>query len=227
MSLPKNLNVFDTYWAKDLAKRYSLQCNVIDVPGQIMIQSSKISAELKQREPWSTALESQIYTYYDMLMAHCIGKIDEPVIIGDQLNFRRDVDPGSAWCLILDENSYFWPSRYCSIHPDKTIISNFFTRSSEIVYSFINDASVRDVTSDTGNGKITLVSSRQQIFGSQGFHKRGPSQRTISNINIPGLHETNSDWLQDTLGFHNRYFYLDINKFTNSVEEKSTVWSYV
>lgn len=227
MAFPGKLNQFDYYWAKDYCIKYSLKYNQIDIPGKTFANDLKLKDRNSSSNPWALGIENQIYTYYDLLLASVIQDIDEPVIIGDQLSFRRDEHPEGLWSFILDENSNFWPSRLMQLNPGKTIISDFFTRNSELLYSYLTDPIVQHILSEEKNGKITLVSSRQEIYGNHGFFKRGPSQRTVGCMNIPGLQETNSAFLQDRIGFQNRYLYLEAQKLAETLASETTIWSYV
>ena len=224
--LPKKLNLFDTYFAKQVSDLYSLKLYAIPISENTLLSSLNFNKRTSNLKPWSTALETQIYDYYELLMLEAIQNLSDPVILGEQLNVRRDIHPKAKWSFILNECSSFWPIRRMQRN-NSVIINNFFTFRSELLYSFLRDSTVENIISELGNGKLSLNSSRDTIFKRHDFSKYGRLPKTMGGSNIPRIMDLNNLYLQKELTFESRNFYFEIDKLLDHLENDTSAWKFI
>jgi hypothetical protein len=86
---------------------------------------------------------------------------------------------------------------------------------------------VTTITDGSTNGKISLNSSRNNIFKEAGFNKLSPFNLTPGYAKIPDAQEINSEILQTAMGFYNRKLYFNLNDFKNSLKYKEKTWDFV
>lgn len=179
-------------------------------------------------EPISNfAKQAQIYSYYETILASKIRTIPGRAIIADPVRIRRDVDPTGNWSLIIDEDRSLWPKRYTKLFPSKRIISDFFMSSPEILLSFLESESVRVVTNVPNNGKLTLNSSRNEIFNSEGFNKLDKLSSYDGHDMIPNINKTHSDNIEKMLGFQSRKFYINLEELKHALRHEERIWKFV
>lgn len=225
VSLPLQLNKFDVTVATNVCNKYSLSYNLINI-SESELGNDRIFNFTKENKDWSLVSEVQLYHYFDLLMGRVFNKLNDTIIIGNNLNFRRDVHPEAQWSFILDEGTDFWIKRYNEKY-NRKIIHDFFTRNSELLYSFITDFNTQSLFKNSTSGKISIISSRNLIYKNHQFVKDGPFNKTTSYTNIQNLTDSKNDLILNHLGFKNRFFYMDIDKLESSLKTENTIWKYV
>jgi hypothetical protein len=217
MEFPSDLNNHDTDWAKKICHNNNIEPLIIETTVSKNISDSLIK--------FGSAIQN--YSYYECLLASKIRTIPGRALIVDGLDIRRDVDPAGNWSYILDEGKSFWTKRYNALYPSKRIIDNFFTSSPEILLSFLELKEVAKITDNINNSKISLVSSRTNIFNNTGFLKPSPFNSTTGYVKIPDAQEINSELLQTTMGFYSRKLYFNLDELKNSLKYEQRTWDFV
>lgn len=215
IEFPYKLNVFDSYFAKESCKHAGI------VP-EIFNPDLKSISEL---ETVPLAEKYQLYSFFDVLLAKYAEELKTDVLIGDHLDFRRDVHPNAKWTMTLNEN--MWAGRFNSLN-DKKVVNNFFVRNTNIIRSFINNPKVQEVISNRVEGKISLNSSKKLIYGMEGFYKKSEANKTLSTLNIKKLEATANEKIEKTIGFYSsRNMYIEYQDLVNTLEEQEKVWKFV
>lgn len=169
----------------------------------------------------------QIYSYYESILASKVRLIPGRAVIADQLNVRRDVHPEGKWSFIVSEDQSFWSTRYNQLYPEKRVINNFFTSSPEILLSFLESEIVSEITDGSINGKLSLNSSKNKIFNSEGFTKENPYPVTIGTFAIPDVEANNSELAQTTMSYYSRDFYFELAELKRSLRTEDRIWKFV
>lgn len=221
LKFQQGLNNFDSNVALDQCKKYNLIPRVISVNFEEVIRSHMIL----------TASKYQTYSFIQMLHAYYIEQIKENILLVDKIDLRRDTNPTKEWSLVRNEDYNFWPERFNSLNDNK-IINNFFTHSSELMYSFLKLPVITDLMNMTVSGKISLNSLKHTIYQQGGYldlFENGVKKfvKTVSFEEIPGLHQKNSDIIEQHLKFRARQTYISYKDLIIALENKGIQCRYI
>lgn len=217
IELNSGQNEFDTSWAKKICASRKIEPLIIEAT--VFPNAPEILIDF--------GAATQIYSYYDLIVASKIRTIPGRALLLDNLEVRRDINPNGKWSFILDEGKYYWTKRYSSMFPNKRIIDRFFTSSPEILLSFLQLPEVEKITDGSVNGKISLNSSRNTIFNAAGFSKESPYLITPGSQKVPDAEERNSEIMEQKMGFYNRKFYFELDELKYSLMNKERMWDFV
>lgn len=221
LKFPINLNSFDSEVAIEQCKKYNLVPRVISVNFEEVIQNHMLN----------TARKYQTYSFMQMLHAYYIEQIKENVLIVDKIDLRRDANPSTEWSIIRSEDFNCWQDRFNTLNENK-IINNFFTHSSELMYSFLKTPVIHELMNTPVSGKISLNSLKHTIYEQNNFdnlvdHNNKKFIKTVSFEDIPGLHHRNSAVIEEHLRFRPRPIYISYADLIHALENKGIQCQYI
>lgn len=221
LKFPRGLNKFDSDVAVEQCKKYNLIPRVISVDFEDVIQNHM----------FEIATKYQTYSFVQMLHGYYVEQIKENVLLVDKIDLRRDANPSKEWSVVRNEDYNFWPDRFNTLNENK-IINNFFSHSSELIYSFLKSSPIQDVVNSATSGKISLNSLKHLIYHQGGFTDLFNDNakkfiKTVSYEEIPGLQQKKSDLLEQHLKFKPRQTYMSYNNIIRALENKGTKCQYI
>lgn len=221
LKLPIGLNAHDTDIALAECKKFNIVPRVINVALESFVKEHMMN----------TVNKYQTYSFFQTLQAYYISKLNENVLLVDKVDLRRDVNPDMSWSYVRSEDFNFWPDRFNSVN-EKKIVNNFFSHSPELMYSFLTLPVIKDTIQKKFSGKISLNSLKNLIYYQGGFtnlfdETTSRFVKTVSFEHIPGLHQKNSDFIQNTLKFKPRQLYISYDKLLESLTNQGTTCQYI
>lgn len=215
IEFPFKLNVVDSYYAKQACKSAGI------IP-EVFHPELK---EIAENESVDFAKKYQLYNFFDVLLAKYAEQVKSHVILGNQIELRRDVNPSTKWSLCLNETQ--WADRFSSIN-NTSIVDDFFLKNSNVVKTFLENSKVQDVVTNKIEGKISLNSTKKDIYQSLGFTKEHPIAKTISTNGIKKLEYTAREKIIQAIGYHEgRNMYIEFEELVSSLNEEEKVWKFV
>ena len=218
LRFPSHLNGQDSNIAIDRCKKFSIFPKIIDVKFDQFVAEHMIT----------TATKYQTYSFFQALQAYCIETLNEDVLLVDKLELRRDINPTVSWSLVLDEDYSFWPERFNLLN-DKKIVSNFYTRTPELMYSFLTLPAIVNLVNTPLSGKLSLNTSKNFIYQQCGFGELEEQhvRKTVSTNRIPGLQKSHSYTIQQQLNFKPRHLYISYEDVMVALENQGITCQYI
>ena len=221
LKLPIGLNSHDTDIAIKQCNKFNIQPKIITVNLDNFVREHMLP----------TVTKYQTYSFFQSLQAYYISNLNEDVLLVDKADLRRDANPDLSWSFARSEDFNFWADRFNSFN-EKKIINNFFTFGPELMYSFLSLPAIVELMNKTHSGKISLNSLKNLIYYQGGFTNLFDDDthrfvKTISFENIPGLNQSNSELIEQTLKFKQRQTYISYKDLMFALENQGIVCQYI
>lgn len=213
MRWSKDRNNYDVNPALATAEKLGLKPEVVELMPQQIVET--VGRELIKKY--------QLYTLFDLLVAHLIESRKITMVLVDKYDIRRDLSPDKSWCLVETESNY-WTQRFNRVSDSGHIVDNFFMTNTQLL-SFLNLPRVHNVLSGVTPGKISLTSSKREIFTEAGFSHMGHYKPTDHTYYLSGLRDSLSDNIYKNNLYDNRKFYVPIDQFM--FDREKTTWRHI
>ena len=213
MRWSQDRNNYDVNPAIETATKLGLKYEIADVMPQKIVQT--VGRDLIKKY--------QLYTMFDMFVAHLAETMNITIILADRFDIRRDISPDRSWCLIETESNY-WSHRFNALASHGHIVDNFFMTNKQLL-SFLNLPRVTGILSGQIPGKISLGSSMREIFTEAGLPGMQNYKPTDHTYYLSGLRDTVTDNIYKSNLYENRKFYVPIDQYM--YDGKRTTWQHI
>lgn len=215
IEFPRQLNSFDTDYAFKTCKYLGITPVVLTLGNDLSMQRVK-----------EMSVKYQTYSFAQTMMAHYLGQVNTSVILADKININRISHPRSKWCFVRSEDTDMWPLRY-NLQNENKIISDFFTTTPEQILSFLRIPTVQNLMEKQSAGKISLNSSKYNIYREAGFELLAFYKKTNVIENIQGLNYKANNVIDDALKFRSRNMYIEYQQLIDTLTQGGSTCQYI
>lgn len=213
MRWSQDRNNYDVNPAVTTAEKFGLKPEIVELMPQKIVDT--VGRELVKKY--------QLYTLFDLFVAHLVESRKITLILVDKYDIRRDLSPDKSWCLVETESNY-WTRRFNRISDTGYILDNFFMTNKQLL-SFLNISRVKNIISGVTPGKISLSSSKREIFTEAGFKHMEHYKPTDHTYYLSGLRDKLSDGIYKTNLYDNRKFNIPVDQYMFNGEK--TTWRHI